>query len=100
VSNLILSALVSRLSNEYVQCSSKHFIYRITVAADRQIRVSDITLPLSSSAQDTVETLYTMKQSVKKVLRCHSDRVKRIVTEDSPALFLTVAEVCLDLNMW
>lgn len=27
------------------------------------------------------------------VLRCHRDAVKRLVTEDSPDLFLTVAEV-------
>ncbi|KXN89623.1 WD repeat protein iqw1 [Leucoagaricus sp. SymC.cos] len=64
----------------------------ITVAADKQIRVSDITMALNNGVQDSLETQYTIKQSVKKILRCHSNRVKRIVTEDSPALFLTVSE--------
>ncbi|KAF5363243.1 hypothetical protein D9756_000420 [Leucocoprinus leucothites] len=64
----------------------------ITVAADKQIRVSDINMATNNGAQDSLETHYTTKQSVKKVLRCHDDRVKRVVTEDSPALFLTVSE--------
>jgi len=36
---------------------------------------------------------YNTRQSCVRVLRCHSGRTKRIITEDSPDLFLTVAEV-------
>lgn len=64
----------------------------VTVAGDRQVRVSDIGMALSG---DGVETRYTTRDCLKGVLRCHTDRVKRIVTEDSPALFLTVSEVSL-----
>lgn len=39
------------------------------------------------------EMSYTTKQACIRVLRCHSRRTKRIITEDSPDFFLTVAEV-------
>ncbi|KAH9938149.1 WD40-repeat-containing domain protein [Fomitopsis serialis] len=48
-----------------------------TVAADRQY---------------SGETEYTSSQANVKALRCHSGRVKRIVTEESPDMFLTVGE--------
>ncbi|KAF9453071.1 WD40 repeat-like protein [Macrolepiota fuliginosa MF-IS2] len=64
----------------------------VTVAGDKQIRVSDINVALGGGVPDGIETQYNMRQCSTKVLRCHSDRVKRIVTEDSPALFLTVSE--------
>jgi WD repeat-containing protein 42A len=35
---------------------------------------------------------YTTRESCIRVLRCHTGRTKRIITEDSPDLFLTVAE--------
>lgn len=37
--------------------------------------------------------MHDTRQSCRRVLRCHEGRVKRIVTENSPDLFLTVAEV-------
>jgi len=67
---------------------------RITAAADGRIRISDISVASNNGEQDSLESNYTIKQSVKQVLRCHDDRVKRILTEDSPALFLSVSEVC------
>lgn len=39
------------------------------------------------------ETVYTTRDTKLRVLRCHEAAVKRIVTEDSPDLFLTVSEV-------
>lgn len=68
------------------------FCQSVTVAGDKQVRVSDVGMALTS---DGVEARYTTRDCLKGVLRCHSDRVKRIVTEDSPALFLTVSEVGL-----
>ena len=48
------------------------------------------------------EVVYTPRQTNVRVLRCHDDSVKRIITEDSPDVFLTVSEVSLQhiCNMW
>jgi len=62
-----------------------------TVAGDSQVRVFDIG-DLSSHSPIRNETVYTTHESCIRVLRCHDARVKRIVTEQSPDLFLTVAE--------
>ncbi|KAI0732902.1 WD40 repeat-like protein [Fomitopsis betulina] len=63
----------------------------VTVAADRQVRISDVgAIVHSTRYSDTTE--YTSSQANVKVLRCHKGRVKRIVTEESPDMFLTVAE--------
>ena len=40
------------------------------------------------------ETAYTARELDVEVIRCHNRAVKRIVTEDSPDIFLTVSEVC------
>jgi hypothetical protein len=39
------------------------------------------------------EVRFNAKDHGVRTLKCHTDRVKRIVTEDSPDLFLTVSEV-------
>ncbi|KIM90838.1 hypothetical protein PILCRDRAFT_150692 [Piloderma croceum F 1598] len=62
-----------------------------TVAGDHQIRVFDIG-DLGSLSVVGNETVYNTSESCIRVLRCHDARVKRIVTEQSPDLFLTVAE--------
>lgn len=62
------------------------------MAADKQVRISDVGATVHST-QYNGETEYTTSQANVKVLRCHSGRVKRIVTEESPDMFLTVAEV-------
>jgi len=62
-----------------------------TVAADRQVRISDVGAAVHSTKYSG-ETEYTSSQASVKALRCHSGRVKRIVTEESPDMFLTVAE--------
>ncbi|KAJ7590975.1 WD40 repeat-like protein [Mycena floridula] len=56
----------------------------VTVAGDRQVRVLDASEALASGSRQA---------PVQQILSCHEDRVsKRIVTEDSPDLFLTVSE--------
>ncbi|KAF8640101.1 hypothetical protein AX17_001339 [Amanita inopinata Kibby_2008] len=60
-----------------------------TVAGDKEVRVFDTEVVLSDSAAGTD---YAVRSSTIRVLRCHGDRVKRLVTEDSPDVFLSVAE--------
>ncbi|KAH7914318.1 WD40-repeat-containing domain protein [Hygrophoropsis aurantiaca] len=62
-----------------------------TAAGDKQIRVFDIGEAVGRSPTGD-EMIYNTRQSCLRVLRCHTGRTKRIVTEDSPDLFLTVAE--------
>lgn len=64
-----------------------------TVAGDNQVRVFD-HVKAAGQPQDNGETHYYARHAAIRVLRCHDGRVKRIVTEDSPDLFLTVGEVC------
>lgn len=65
---------------------------RATVARDGQVRISDVGDAMHQSVAGR-EVVYTPRQTNVRVLRCHNDAVKRIVTEDSPDLFLTVSEV-------
>lgn len=62
-----------------------------TVSGDNLVRVFDIGEAAGRSSTGT-ETIYTTRQACIRVLRCHLGRTKRIITEDSPDLFLTVAE--------
>ncbi|KAH9853471.1 WD40 repeat-like protein [Lenzites betulinus] len=62
-----------------------------TVAGDNQVRVFD-HVKAAGQPQDNGETHYYARHAAIRVLRCHDGRVKRIVTEDSPDLFLTVGE--------
>ncbi|KAN0097234.1 WD40-repeat-containing domain protein [Tylopilus felleus] len=62
-----------------------------TVAGDKQVRVFDVGESVGRSPSGN-EMSYTTRQACVRVLRCHSKRTKRIITEDSPDLFLTVAE--------
>ncbi|KAG9006616.1 hypothetical protein FRB94_000542 [Tulasnella sp. JGI-2019a] len=76
-----------------------------TCAADKQVRVFDVTRttggtsrPMhvrSSEAGGMRERSWeerTEGMCCLRVLRCHTKRTKRIVTEDSPNFFLTVSE--------
>lgn len=63
----------------------------VTVAGDNQVRVHDIG-DLNSHTVVGGETVYNTHESCIHVLRCHDARVKRIITEQSSDLFLTVAE--------
>ena len=63
-----------------------------TVAGDGTVRVFDHTRA-AGYPRHTGETEYGFQEANTRVLRCHSGRTKRIVTEDSPHSFLTVAEV-------
>jgi hypothetical protein len=69
----------------------------VTVAGDHQVRVFDAEDAVSQSSN---ETEYVTREACTRVLRCHTDRCKRIVTEDSPDLFLTVSEVCTIHSIW
>lgn len=60
-----------------------------TCAADRQVRVFDINRGLSSDGMDEFRD-----KGCIRVFRCHRKRVKRIMAENSPDNFLSVAEVC------
>ncbi|KAG1892413.1 WD40 repeat-like protein [Suillus subluteus] len=62
-----------------------------TVSGDRQVRVFDVGEAVGQSPTGS-EMEYTTRESCIRVLRCHTGRAKRIITEDSPDLFLTVAE--------
>lgn len=62
-----------------------------TVSGDKQVRVFDVGEAVGRSPTGS-EMTYTTNEACKRVLRCHTGRTKRIVTEDSPDLFLTVAE--------
>jgi hypothetical protein len=63
-----------------------------TVAGDKQVRVFDVGEAATSDAGQA-ETWFFEPDSCLRVLRCHSERVKRIVTEESPDLFLSISEV-------
>lgn len=63
-----------------------------TVSGDRQVRVFDVGEAVGQSPTGS-EMSYDTRQSCVRILCCHSGRTKRIITEDSPDLFLTVAEV-------
>lgn len=62
-----------------------------TVSGDQQVRVFDVGEGVGQSPTGS-EMEYTTRESCIRVLRCHAGRTKRIITEDSPDLFLTVAE--------
>jgi hypothetical protein len=63
-----------------------------TVSGDQQVRVFDVGEAVGQSPTGS-EMEYTTRESCIRILRCHDRRTKRIITEDSPDLFLTVAEV-------
>ncbi|KAG8218871.1 WD40 repeat-like protein [Butyriboletus roseoflavus] len=62
-----------------------------TVAGDKQVRVFDVGESVGRSPSGN-EMSYSTRQACIHVLRCHTRRTKRIITEDSPDFFLTVAE--------
>ncbi|KAF9247079.1 WD40 repeat-like protein [Melanogaster broomeanus] len=62
-----------------------------TVAGDNQVRVFDVGESVGRSPTGN-EMGYTTRQACTRVLRCHSRRTKRIITEDSPDFFLTAGE--------
>ncbi|EMD40731.1 hypothetical protein CERSUDRAFT_111309 [Gelatoporia subvermispora B] len=62
-----------------------------TVAGDQQVRISDVGA-LSTLSKFGGETVFGTREANVRVLRCHSGRVKRIITEESPDIFLTVGE--------
>lgn len=64
---------------------------RATVAGDGQVRVHELG-EIGTSGPPATSHLSSRHTCIHR-LRCHDRRVKRLVTEDSPHLFLTVAEV-------
>ncbi|KAF8205010.1 WD repeat-containing protein [Pholiota molesta] len=63
-----------------------------TAAGDSQIRVFDVKNALATSALGKEEASFSFDQTRVAIIRCHHDSVKRIATEDSPDLFLSVSE--------
>lgn len=63
---------------------------RVTCAGDRQIRVFDATIALD--VRDGLETEFSARELSGRVIRCHKNRVKKLVTEESPDLFLSLSE--------
>ncbi|KAH9943437.1 WD40 repeat-like protein [Epithele typhae] len=63
----------------------------VTVAGDRQVRVFDHE-KAGGYPLHTGEMEYGTREAAIRIIKCHKGRVKRIITEDSPDLFLTVAE--------
>ncbi|KAF8812472.1 WD40 repeat-like protein [Phlegmacium glaucopus] len=65
-----------------------------TAAGDMQVRVFDVKTAIASAqaVPDRLETEYSVNQSCIRILSCHEQRVKRVITEDSPALFLSISE--------
>lgn len=62
-----------------------------TVSGDSQVRVFDHEKAAGFPGSNG-KTEYSTRQATIRILKCHGGRTKRIVTEDSPDLFLTVAE--------
>ncbi|KAF9222001.1 WD40 repeat-like protein [Gyrodon lividus] len=62
-----------------------------TVAGDKQVRVFDVGESVGRSPTGN-EMSYTTRQACIRILHCHSRRTKRIISEDNPDFFLTVAE--------
>lgn len=67
-------------------------IGRATAAGDMQVRVFDASSALRSAPGDA-ETVYAANQCCLRILRCHDDSVKKIITEESPDSFLSLSEV-------
>jgi len=74
--------------NAYLLPSSNNLT---TVSADGQVRVFDIERALSFSSIAREREFRTSETCIRK-FRCHRRRTKRIVTEESSDVFLTVAE--------
>jgi WD repeat-containing protein 42A len=64
-----------------------------TVAGDRQVRIFDVANAVGHSFDARDDNGRHTHGACLRVLRCHTGRTKRIVTEESSDLFLTVAEV-------
>lgn len=71
----------------------------VTVARDGHVRVSDVGDVMNQSVTGR-EVVYTTRQTSCRVLRCHENSVKRVITEDSPDLFLTVSEVSVQYTVF
>lgn len=68
------------------------FATRATAAGDSQIRIFDATAALET-VSDATPTNFSYRQIGVQVIRCHDDAAKRIATENSPDIFLSVSEV-------
>ena len=68
---------------------------RATVAGDRQVRVFDAERALTI-VPNGQSLGFSERETCTRVFKCHTGRTKRIVTEESPDVFLTVGEVSCD----
>jgi WD repeat-containing protein 42A len=103
--NIFSAHMLPRSSRMYVPLypsflNAVSAVDRATVAGDNQVRVFDVGEAAHSASSDGLETAYSTRQSCTHILRCHDNRVKRIVTEYSPDLFLSVGEVRRPSCLW
>lgn len=84
--------LPTQLNPGCVHSLMRYVTFRATVAGDGQVRVFDVERALSTNSKGR-EVEFNTRDTCIRVLRCHSKRTKRIVTEESPDKFLSVAEV-------
>ncbi|TFK23275.1 WD repeat-containing protein [Coprinopsis marcescibilis] len=61
-----------------------------TCAGDHQIRIFDATTPLE--VRDGKETTFAARECTVRIIRCHTERVKKLVVEESPDVFLSLSE--------
>nr|ODN76375.1 hypothetical protein L203_06441 [Cryptococcus depauperatus CBS 7841] len=64
----------------------------VSVAGDRDVRVYEVERLETELAPGGVRQLNGREGEGVRLFKCHRDRVKRIATENSPSLFLTVSE--------
>jgi hypothetical protein len=69
----------------------KTLVNSATAAGDNQVRVFDIKGSLPGSAVE--QEVQVSTHSCINISDCHTDRAKKVVTEDTPDLFLSVGEV-------
>jgi WD repeat-containing protein 42A len=79
------------VSPKSINDSVTNLSHSATAAGDNQVRVFDIKGSLPESAVEQEAQVST--QSCISISDCHTDRAKKLVTEDSPDLFLSVGEV-------
>ena len=74
-------------------------LYRATAARDGLVKVFDVGAEMTTfdSATPHSKGSPTRSSWKKRTIECHSNSVKRITTELSPDVFLTVSEVSVTL---
>jgi WD repeat-containing protein 42A len=77
-------------------------LYRVTAARDGLVKVFDVGAEVTVSDSTSPRSRGSPIRSgwKQRTIRCHSDSVKRITTELSPDVFLTVSEVSVPVPVF